>query len=168
VSDETVALYDDHGRPCGEAPRSRVRAENLRHAATAVVLRDGRGRVHVHRRTDTKDVYPGRHDFAAGGVVAAGEDPHDAAVRELAEELGVEGVPLQPLREGDYADALTRFRAFCFTAVWDGPVVLQAEEVAWGDWVEPERLVAWIDEDPQAWMPDSLLLLGDWLRDQAR
>ena len=77
--DEIVALYDERGRPVGSAPRSRMRAENLRHAATAVVVRDPWGRVHVHRRTDTKDVYPGRYDFAAGGVLLAGEEPLDAA-----------------------------------------------------------------------------------------
>ena len=53
-----MALYDERGRPCGSVPRSRMRAENLRHAATAVVVRDPLGRVYVHRRTDTKDVYP--------------------------------------------------------------------------------------------------------------
>ena len=88
--DRRRTRYSNRRRnPCGSAPRSRMRAENLHHAATAVVVRDRLGRVYVHRRTTTKDVYPGRRDFAAGGVLTAGEDPHDAAVRELAEELGV-------------------------------------------------------------------------------
>jgi isopentenyldiphosphate isomerase len=73
--DEIVALYDDGGRPAGSAPRSIMRAENLRHAATGVVVRDRLGRIYVHRRTNTKDVYPGRWDFTAGGVVLYDEDP---------------------------------------------------------------------------------------------
>ena len=101
---EQVQLYDVDGRPSGVTDRARMRAENLTHAATAVVVRDSYGRVFVHRRTDTKDVYPGRFDFAAGGVVAAGEDPHVAAVRELDEELGVTGVPLELVRIAHYAD----------------------------------------------------------------
>nr|WP_284290871.1 hypothetical protein [Angustibacter aerolatus] len=77
-----VALYDPQvpadaePRVVGSATRSRVRAENLPHAATAVLLRDGDGLgagVYVHRRTDTKDVWPGRWDCFAGGVVGAGE-----------------------------------------------------------------------------------------------
>jgi 8-oxo-dGTP pyrophosphatase MutT (NUDIX family) len=103
--EEQVALYDESGRPCGVAPRSRVRAENLRHGATGIVVRDPLGRFYVHRRTDTKDVYPGLYDLCAGGVLQAGEEPLPSALRELAEELGVTGVPLESLGEGDYSDA---------------------------------------------------------------
>ena len=161
---ERVALYDAEGRPAGETTRERMRALNLTHAATAVVVRDPTGRVHVHRRTTTKDLYPGRHDFAAGGVVAAGEDPYDAAVRELAEELGVTGAELQPIGTAHYGDDHTDHWGHLFTATWDGPVRLQPDEVAWGDWWSVDRLVAALDAEPDAWMPDTAALLGGWLR----
>jgi 8-oxo-dGTP pyrophosphatase MutT (NUDIX family) len=163
-AEELIALYDASGRPTGAVRRGEMRAGNLRHAATAVVVRDLAGRVFVHRRTDTKDVFPGLHDFAAGGVVAAGEDPFAAAERELAEELGVSGVPLTSLGEGDYTDAHTTYHGFCYTTTWDGPVRCQPEEVAWGDWVPLTELVAWLDERPEDFVPDSRALLGDWLR----
>ena len=161
--DELVALYGEDGRPCGSAPRSRMRAENLHHAATAVVVRDPLGRVYVHRRTPTKDVYPGRRDFAAGGVIGAGEDPGEAAVRELAEELGVTGVDLTPLGEGDYRDDHTSYRGFCFVVEWGGPLRWQPEEVASGEWMTLEALVAAIEQEPDDFMPDTVGLLGDWL-----
>lgn len=163
--DELVALYDDAGRVIGAAPRSRMRAENLHHAATAVVVRDSTGRVYLHRRTDTKDVYPGRLDFAAGGVIGAGEEPHAAAERELAEELGISGVTLKSLGEGDYRDDHTSYHAFCFTVVWDGPITWQPEEVAWGDWVPPSDLVARAEREPEAFMPDTVALLLGWVRE---
>ncbi|MDN5853678.1 MAG: NUDIX domain-containing protein, partial [Actinomycetia bacterium] len=93
--DEEVQLFNAGGRPDGTAPRSRVRRDNLRHGATGVVVRDGLGRVYVHRRTDTKDLYPGLYDCTSGGVIGAGEDPDDAARREIDEELGVTGTTLQ-------------------------------------------------------------------------
>jgi 8-oxo-dGTP pyrophosphatase MutT (NUDIX family) len=166
--DELIALYDADGNPCGTAPRSRMRAENLRHAATAVVVRDSQGRIYVHRRTDTKDVYPGRRDFAAGGVVAAAEDPDAGAIRELAEELGVTGVPLTPLGRGFYTDDHTTYHAFCYTATWDGPIRWQPEEVASGEWLAPEALVAAIAADPDDFMPDTTGLLSTWLAEQGR
>jgi len=166
--EEVVALYDAHGHPAGRAARDRVRALNLTHAATAVVVRDPPGRLHVHRRTTSKDLYPGRHDFAAGGVVAADEDPYDAAVRELEEELGVTGVDLEPLGVRHYGDDRTDYWGHLFTVTWDGPVRLQPEEVAWGDWWPVERVVAALDTEPDAWMPDTAALLGDWLRALAR
>ena len=163
--DEIVALYDEGGRPSGSAPRSRMRAENLRHAATAVVVRDSLGRVYVHRRTDSKDVYPGRWDFTAGGVLLDGEDPDTAARREAEEELGVTS-PLEPLGEGDYADDHTRYHAYLYRTTWDGPVRWQPEEVATGEWVTLERLAAMIDDPAVAMMPDAEALLGGWLRDR--
>jgi isopentenyldiphosphate isomerase len=163
VVEEIVALYDDAGRPSGTAPRSRMRAENLRHAATAVVVRDPRGRVHVHRRTDTKDVYPGRYDFAAGGVLLAGEDPHEAARREAEEELGVTS-ELVSLGEADYADDQTRYHAYLYETTWDGPIRLQPDEVASGEWVTLERLVEMVDDPGLPVMPDTAALLGPWIR----
>ncbi len=161
--DELIALYDEHGNPCGVAPRSRMRAQNLRHAATAVIVRNSLGQVYVHRRTATKDVYPGRRDFAAGGVIAAGEDPDAAAVRELAEELGVTGVPLTPLRQGYYADAHTTFHGFCYLTVWDGAIRWQPEEVASGEWLSPVELLHAIRTQPEDFMPDTVSLLGEWV-----
>lgn len=133
VVTELVALFGDDGHPTGEvATRAEMRARNLRHAATAIVVRDPSGRVYVHRRTDSKDIYPGRYDFAAGGVLQAGEDPYRGAQREVEEELGVTGVELRPLFEADYADDHTRYHAYCYQCTWDGPIHWQPEEVAWG------------------------------------
>ncbi len=164
--DEQVALYGTVGRPTGEvAPRSEVRARNLRHAATLVVVRNAAGQVYVHRRTETKDVFPGRYDFAAGGVLQAGEVPYDAAVREAAEELGVTGVALQPWGEGDYADEDTSYHAFAYTCVYDGPITWQPEEVAWGAWVTVEELREMVATRP--FVPDTLALLGSRIMPEA-
>lgn len=159
---EQVALYGPDGRPTGEVvDRSRMRRENLPHAATHVVVRSSEGLVYVHRRTMTKDLYPGRYDFTAGGVLQAGEDPLTSAIREVEEELGVVDVRLVPLFEADYADDHTRFHAYCYECCWDGPVRWQPEEVAWGQWVTPARLLEMIDE--LDFMPDAVANLRPWL-----
>ncbi len=162
--DELVALLDSEGRVCGSAPRSVMRRDNLRHAATGVLVRNSSGDIYVHQRTSTKDVYPSYYDFAAGGVVAAGEDPYDAVVRELAEELGITGVELEKLPEGDYADDNTAYHAYLYSCVWDGPVVHQPEEVAWGAWMTPAELVAKLDDPAWLVMPDTAALLGPLVR----
>ena len=74
-SSRSTTATTPNGRVVGCAPRSQMRAENLPHAATSVAVRDADGRIYVHRRTDTKDLFPGAHDVWAGGVVAAGEEP---------------------------------------------------------------------------------------------
>ena len=159
-----VAILDDDNHVAGAVPRSVMRRDNLRHAATGVLVRNPAGDIYVHRRTPTKDVYPGRYDFAAGGVVVAGEDPYDAVVRELDEELGVSGVELTALPEGDYADDHTTYHAYLYTCVWDGPVKHQPEEVEWGDWITPADLLAKLDGSEWSFMPDTAALLGPYVR----
>ena len=165
MADEVVALYDEAGQVVGSAPRSVMRARNLRHAASSVVVRDRLGRVYLHRRTETKDVYPGLLDFAAGGVVLAGEDPRDGAVREVEEELGVSGEPLVELAPVDYADDHTCYRAFRFVTSWDGPIRWQPEEVSWGEWVPVDDLLRRITDEPDSLVPDSVAVWTAVLRD---
>lgn len=161
-AEELVALYDpgdDAGRVVGAAPRSRVRRENLPHAATAVLLYRTDGRLLVHRRADTKDVWPGRHDCAAGGVVQAGEDPDAAAVRELAEELGVRGTPLRPLMRLWYRDDDTHYLAHVYRTVWDSEVVFADGEVAAAWWDTPDRLRERLSDPDWPFVPDTREIL---------
>ena len=68
-----------------------------------MLVRSGDGeRVVLHRRRADKLVFADTWDCWAGGVVGPGEDPADAAVRELAEELGITGAPLTPLPHARY------------------------------------------------------------------
>ena len=164
--DELVQLFDDQHRPAGTAPRSRVRRENLRHGATGVVVRDRLGRVYVHRRTDTKDVYPGLYDFAAGGVITAGEDPDDSARREAAEELGVTDAELRRIGVAEYGDDQTRYVSFQYEVTYDGPIRWQPEEVAWGAWMTLEELSERLEDPQWRFVPDSRAMLGPWLAEQ--
>lgn len=163
---ELVDLYDPadpDGRVTGVTTRAQVRAGNLPHAATGVLLRDGHGRVFVHRRTDTKDVFPGAHDVLAGGVVGHGEDPVEAAARELSEELGQHGLVLHPVLRSWYRDASTHYLAHVFEAWWDGrPVVTQESEVAQGWWEPATELRDRLANSRWPFVPDTRALLTRW------
>lgn len=160
--EELVGTWSDDGEWVADVPRSRMRAQNLLHRATGVVVRDRAGRLLVHQRTHTKDVYPGLWDCCAGGVVLAGEDPVNAAVRELAEEVGIEGVLLEPLGRARYEDDVTRYDAHLFTATWEGPVRPQPEEVAWLGWMSPVEVAALLADPRRPFVPDTRELLGPW------
>lgn len=171
MADERVALYDEHGSVVGAVARSVMRRDNLWHAASSILVHDGRGAVYLHRRTATKDVYPALLDFAAGGVVLDGEDPALGAVREVAEELGVRGAVLSAGGVVPYADPQTRYHAHRFTVEWTGPLVWQPEEVEWGAWVPLTELVARVADEPGSFVPDSVAvwrdILSRWLESGA-
>lgn len=165
MSDEIVALYDPsdaEGRVTGTAPRSRVRRENLPHAATVVVIVDRDARVLVHRRSERKDLWPGLLDCASGGVVLAGEAFESAARRELAEEVGIDdaGLALEFLLRDWYRDDLTWYLASVYRAGWDGPVRFVDGEVAEAWWAAPEAVAAALADPTSPFVPDTRSLLG--------
>jgi isopentenyldiphosphate isomerase len=154
-AEEILDVVDEDDRVVGQLPRAEVYARRLIHRCVFVLVRDGAGRVFVHRRTDGKLTYPGAYDMFVGGVVGAGESYDAAAVRETAEELGVSTV--------DSPRFLFRFRyrdasyGSWWSAVYelrhDGPVHPQESEIAWHDWVgeaELDRMRATLP-----WTPDS-------------
>ncbi len=165
AADEPVAVFDAHGAITGVAPRGVVYRDGLWHGGTGVLLRSGDGkRIHLHRRAAEKLIYPGLYDCWAGGVIGPAEDPDEAAARELAEELGVCGVPLTPLGEFAFEGGGVRCHMFTYEVRWDGPVVHQPEEIVWGAWVTLGELRALL-ADPQRWpfVPDGRLGIERWL-----
>jgi 8-oxo-dGTP pyrophosphatase MutT (NUDIX family) len=124
-----------------------------------VIVRRSTGEIFVHRRADTKDVWPSLHDCAAGGVLQAGEVPDEAAVRELAEELGIEGAELTPLGTRWYADDDTHYFAYAYLTTWDGDVRFADGEVAEGWWERPEVLYERLSDPSWPFVPDTRDLL---------
>lgn len=174
---ERLTVLDAAGRPTGVAERGEVYARSLWHASTAVALRSTDGeRIYVHRRTDTKMIMPGLWDNWAGGVVDEGETPDAGAARELAEELGVTGVALEPLfvlafdaaalgvdtGPGTGPDGL-RAHVHAYQALSDGPVTHQAAEVAEGGWWTLDELRSRLGSPEYPWVPDGRRVTRRWL-----
>jgi len=163
-AEEEVVIVDRDNRVMGSAPRAVMRREGLIHRATYILVFDTTGRLFVQDRTMSKDIFPGYHDLCTGGVVLAGEDYDASAVRELEEEIGVRGVPLNFHFDfyGEYAGQKVWGRVFSCTT--DGPFVLQPEEVAGGAFYgldEVRRLAA---DEPCT--PDSVYVLERYLQER--
>lgn len=154
---ELVDIVDDHDRVIDTVPRRRMRAERLQHRGVSIAVIGSDGRLLVHRRAATKDVWPAMWDIAAGGVVSAGEDYATAARRELAEELGVDAAGLDHLGAGHFADEAVRVIAHGYVTVHDGPFTFTDGEIEEVRWVTRAELDVLMSE--QAFVPDSVALL---------
>jgi isopentenyldiphosphate isomerase len=153
-ADEPVEVVDEQGRVIRIVRRAEMRAGRLRHRTVFIAMLSTDGRLLVHRRADDKDVWPSRWDLAAGGVVAVGEAWDDAARRELAEELGVEGVELESLGVARYEDADVAIVGHIYLARSDGPFRFADGEVTEARFVTRAELDAL--RSTEAFCPDSV------------
>jgi isopentenyldiphosphate isomerase len=161
AAQEIVDLVDEEDHVVGKAPRSEVRTRNLLHREVAAIVRNSGGEIYVHRRTDTKDVFPGMYDMFVAGMVTSDESYEEAIRRELAEELGVQGVEPTLLFKARYSDPDINWWTCCYEVVWDGPIRHREEEIAWGRFMPEVELTAKLDELP--FVPDGLVVFRRYL-----
>lgn len=159
---ELVDVVDDDDQVIDTVSRAEMRARNLQHRAVSIAVLGSDGRLLVHRRATTKDVWPGMWDLAAGGVVAAGETYEDAARRELAEELGIVVDDWEELGEGRFADESVTMIGRGFIVVHDGPFAFTDGEIAEVRWVDRDGLAALLANE--SFVPDNVALLLPLLR----
>jgi isopentenyldiphosphate isomerase len=129
---EALPLVDEDGRRIGIATRGACHADPaLLHPSVHVLVRTVDGLL-WQLRGHRKDVAPGVWDHACAGHVRPDETPIESALRELAEELGLQveagelhelGVVVVRL---PYETELTTI----FELRHDGPFVLEPPEVA--------------------------------------
>jgi isopentenyldiphosphate isomerase len=109
-----------------------------------VFLQNSKGELLLQKRADTMSALPGRWDQTAGGHVDEGEDYRTAAYRELAEEMGIEGVELREIaifysEEKDEEKIKKRFNKI-FMGVYNGEVKIDNDEVADFHWISIDEL----------------------------
>lgn len=91
MSEELFPVVDEQGVVIGSATRRDCHSGSMKlHPVVHLHVIDGEGRILLQRRSDDKDIQPGRWDTAVGGHVDYGEDVHDALMREAREELGID------------------------------------------------------------------------------
>jgi isopentenyldiphosphate isomerase len=158
---EIIDVLDDAGNPVGRATRREVRARRLPHRCTYVLVFNPAGDLLIHRRTETKDVFPGYWDVTVGGVLGLGEDWRNGARREALEEIGV---AIQPEFLFDIHYASDRAVAFgkVYRAVHAGPFRLQPEEVVEAAFIRPARLEVLFAERP--FCPDGVAVWNRFAR----
>ncbi len=158
-ADELLEVVDEKDHVVGVVPRREMRDRRLLHRCTYVLVLNAARDLYVHRRTDTKDIYPSFFDVTAGGVNAVGESYDDGAAREVEEELGV-SVPPQFRFRFRYSGPDGEAWGAVYDVVWDGAIRWQPEEVVWGAFLPFDEVDAMIAREP--FCPDGLEAFARW------
>lgn len=155
--EELVEEVDSSGTVLRLVSRRDMRAQSLWHRSVFIAILSESGQILVHKRAETKDVWPGCWDVAVGGVLQPGEEWEKAALRELSEELGITGVKVESLGTGVYVDNDVKLVAACFVCRTEGPFVFADGEITEAHWVHPDELFVWLNA--KKFLPDSVALV---------
>ncbi|HEY8589121.1 MAG TPA: isopentenyl-diphosphate Delta-isomerase [Naasia sp.] len=160
AADELVVLLDDAGSPIGTAPKATVHTRDTPlHLAFSCHVRDGHGRILVTRRALTKLTWPGVWTNSFCGHPGPDEDLEEAVRRRARTELGLELAELELVlpdfryRAVDAAGIVEYEVCPVFTAIADGPVVGDPDEVVDWEWADAGPLAEAVTSAPFAFSP---------------
>jgi len=128
--DDIFEIVDENDRVIGTAARSDCHGNPaLVHRVAHVLVFDPEGRLLLQKRSRHKDIQPGKWDTSVGGHLDPGEDYLQAARREMAEELGISGVPLTFLFTSQIRNEIESEKVATYLATYAGTVRFAADEI---------------------------------------
>lgn len=164
-ADELFDVVDEADRVLGQSPRAEVHARGLKHRAVHVFAFTPHGELLLQKRSHLKDSCPGLWDSSAAGHLDVGETYADCAVRELAEELGLEKTDGPPVRVARLDACLETGWEFVelFTVAAAGTRVhFPAAEIEAVRAFGVEEIEAWVSARPQDFAPGFLRCWREW------
>jgi len=98
---ELFDIVDESGSVVGQATRAACHGDpSLAHRVVHIHVFSSRCELLLQKRGLDKAIQPGKWDTSVGGHLAAGEEYEAASLREIEEELGIEGA--EPVHMYDY------------------------------------------------------------------
>lgn len=127
---ELFEIVDDDDHVIGTAPRSECHGNPaLIHRVAHVLVVNAKGDMLLQKRSPHKDIQPGKWDTSVGGHLDLGESYHEAAVREMREELGLAGLPLTFLYKSKIRNAIESENIATFLTRYDGEIRWNEHEI---------------------------------------
>lgn len=139
---ELFPIVDAEGNVLGSITRGEAHdGRKVLHPVVHLHLFNSNGDLYLQRRPDWKDIQPGKWDTACGGHIDFGETPEEALIREVREELGVEGFTPERLGMYVFESVTERELVYVNRAVYDGAVNPSADELAGGRFWSREEIL---------------------------
>lgn len=127
---EFFEIVDEQDRVIGRAKRSECHGNPaLVHRVAHVLVVNADGDLLLQKRSPHKDIQPGKWDTSVGGHLDPGEDYETAAKREMAEELGVSGIPLKYLYRSQVRNEIESENVATYLGFSEGPFTPAPDEI---------------------------------------
>jgi 16S rRNA (adenine1518-N6/adenine1519-N6)-dimethyltransferase len=152
---ERFPVVDGEDRVTGEAPRSVVHGDNLRHRAVHLFIFNREGDLFLQKRSPWKDRHPLLWDSSAAGHVEVGEDYDQTAIRELEEELGVTAALTRVLKLPASERTGQEF-IWLYRGEHEGPFRMPPSEIESGEFFPVEVVSGWVNARPTDFAPGFL------------
>ena len=146
-------LYDRDGNRTGE---TYVRgfgtykniSEGRYHLVVDILVVHSDGTYLLTKRSDIKDVYPGYWEASAGGSAVSGEEPLEAAKREMFEETGLTADTIELVGTLFKDSSHAMYYSYIAKVSCDkDSVVLQEGETTDYKWVDKEGFLLYVDAE---------------------
>ncbi len=150
-----IVIVDDNDLPIGVKNREDVDYEVDTYRVAGIWVTNSQGEVLIAQRKFTKKHDPGKWGPAVAGTIEEGETYESNAYKELEEEIGIKDIELElgPKRHNTFPK---RYFSQWFTCRIDRPIadfVIQEEEVEQIKWVEKDKLLQDVKNNPDKYIP---------------
>ncbi len=164
---EIVEVIDKNNGPLSRRALAECLKLGLLHRAVAIVLRNFRDGMFLQRRSLTDEWMPGKWTLSCTGHVRAGENPEEAAKRELKEELGLE-TDLQflfrkVLPKIEFHGRIEHEISFVFETRSDAIVSLDPREVEEGRFLTVDESKDFFENRAREITPDAVILFHKYV-----
>ena len=142
--EKQIVIVDENNNEVGTAARTDAVQQGLWHRIVVVLVFNSKGEMYIQQRSHNAPSSPGLWDHSAAGHVDAGENPEQAARRELREELGINPDNITFISEyktqRTVDDKIYNRYWYLFTCTYDGDIHIDEDEVIDGKFVAIEWL----------------------------
>lgn len=152
---------DEKDNVIGRVTRKEMRDKVLRHRGSNIIVFNSKGELLIHKRTMTKDLFPGYWDTCVGGVMEYGETYDKTAKREVEEELGIKNPKLEFVFKGKFEVPKNKFWSKNYVMIHDGPFKPQPEEVKLVKFISLKDLDEYIKKEK--FCPDGIMLFKKFM-----
>lgn len=176
---ETLILVDAHDQEIGQGEKLQIHREGRLHRAFSLLIFDMNGRLLLQRRAQGKYHSSLQWTNTCCGHPRAGEKTDLAATRRLDEEMGfscdVREVATFTYHASVSDNLIEHEFDHLYVGGYSGEVRADPEEASDWQWIELDRLFAWMEREPEQFTPWLNRIVNDpqtpfgheWLRAQA-